>query len=162
MACKITSDQVDDEAQTKKFGCVHYKRKAKFITDCCGKIYSCRFCHDENEETHTLEREKLKELICENCGTRQQVQKICEKCGIEFGKYSCLICNLFDDVDKSQYHCEKCGICRVGGKDNFKHCDICDICISKQLEGSHKCVEKISRGNCAVCLENLHNSRIAW
>ena len=26
-----------------------------------------------------------------------------------------------DDVRKGQFHCDKCGICRVGGRDNFFH-----------------------------------------
>lgn len=94
-----------------------------FQSPCCGKIYSCRFCHDDSE-THTFNRKQLEELICTECETRQKVQINCEKCGVRFGKYTCLICNLFDDDDKSQYHCESCGICRVGGKDRFFHCEV--------------------------------------
>jgi hypothetical protein len=31
-------------------------------------------------------------------------------------------CRFFDDdVRKGQFHCAKCGICRVGGRDNFFH-----------------------------------------
>lgn len=144
------------------YGCPHYKRRVKFVSPCCGRVYYCRICHDENEQTHTFNRQKLEELICENCGTKQRVQTTCEKCGIQFGKYTCLICNLFDDVDRSQYHCDECGICRVGGRDKFFHCLKCDICLPKTLEGTHKCVEKVSHGNCAVCLENIHSSRISW
>lgn len=85
----------------------------------------------------------------------------CEKCGIRFGRYTCLICNLFDDDDKSQYHCESCGICRVGGKDRFFHCVTCNMCLPIQLQiGGHRCVENVSRSNCAVCLEDIHTSRI--
>lgn len=100
---------------------------------CCGKIYSCRFCHDD-AETHTFNRKQLVELICTECDTRQKVQVNCEKCGTRFGKYTCLICNLFDDDDKNQYHCESCGICRVGGKDRFFHCSVCNMCLPMQLK----------------------------
>ena len=26
----------------------------------------------------------------------------------------CSVCKLFDDTDKGQFHCEGCGICRLG------------------------------------------------
>lgn len=127
---------------------------------CCGKVYSCRFCHDD-AENHTFNRKQLEELICTECDTRQKVQINCEKCGVRFGKYTCLICNLFDDDDKSQYHCEFCGICRVGGKDRFFHCEVCNMCLPMQLKTEgHRCVENVSRSNCAVCLEDIHHSRI--
>lgn len=85
----------------------------------------------------------------------------CEKCGIKFGRYTCLICNLFDDDDKSQYHCDSCGICRVGGKERFFHCATCNMCLPIQLKlDGHRCVENVSRSNCAVCLEDIHTSRI--
>lgn len=127
---------------------------------CCGKIYVCRYCHDEVED-HTFNRKTVTELICTECDTRQRVQMNCEKCGIRFGRYTCLICNLFDDDDKSQYHCNSCGICRVGGKDRFFHCSTCNMCLPIQLQiDGHRCVENVSRSNCAVCLEDIHTSRI--
>ncbi|XP_015748077.1 PREDICTED: RING finger and CHY zinc finger domain-containing protein 1-like [Acropora digitifera] len=47
---------------------------------------------------------------------------------------------------------------RVGGKDNFFHCNRCDMCL--QLRDSHKCVEKSSRTDCPICYEDIHTSRI--
>lgn len=41
-----------------------------------------------------------------------QVQKTCEDCGTEFGKYFCEKCRLYDNADKGQYHCDGCGLCR--------------------------------------------------
>ncbi|CRK99585.1 CLUMA_CG012897, isoform A [Clunio marinus] len=149
-----------DNAESNEKGCMHYKRKAKFVSPCCGKVYSCRFCHDD-AESHAFNRKQLEELICTECETRQRVQTNCEKCGIRFGRYTCLICNLFDDDDKSQYHCDMCGICRVGGKDRFFHCEVCNMCLPMQLKTEgHRCVENVSRSNCAVCLEDIHHSRI--
>lgn len=49
-------------------------------------------------------------------------------------QYTCLICNLFDDEDKNQYHCDGCGICRVGGKGRFFHCEVCNMCLPLQLK----------------------------
>ncbi|XP_055906411.1 uncharacterized protein LOC129941731 [Eupeodes corollae] len=144
----------------RKVGCEHYKRRAMFVTPCCNKFYKCRYCHDENE-THHFDRKTLTELICVECNTRQKVQEQCEKCRVRFGKYTCLICNLFDDEDKNQYHCNGCGICRIGGRDNFFHCEVCNMClpIELKIEG-HRCVENISRSNCPVCLGAIHTSRI--
>lgn len=71
----------------KEYGCVHYKRRAKFVTPCCKKIYSCRYCHDENEN-HYFNRKTVSELICTECNTRQKVQANCSNpdCGVRFGK----------------------------------------------------------------------------
>uniref|UniRef100_A0A0K8VXU1 RING finger and CHY zinc finger domain-containing protein 1 n=1 Tax=Bactrocera latifrons TaxID=174628 RepID=A0A0K8VXU1_BACLA len=143
-----------------RFGCAHYKRRAMFVTPCCNKFYKCRFCHDENE-SHHFDRKTLTELICSECNTRQKVQEQCEACGMRFGKYTCLICNLFDDTDKKQYHCNGCGICRIGGAENFFHCKVCDMCLPIRLKiDGHRCVENISRSHCPVCLGDIHTSRI--
>lgn len=66
-------------------GCAHYKRRAKFVTPCCNKLYMCRYCHDEHE-THYFNRKTVTQLICTECDTRQRVQAECEKCGVRFGK----------------------------------------------------------------------------
>ena len=117
-------------------------RKSKLIclsffqTPCCNKVYTCRFCHDK-EETHTVNRKEVTELICVLCDTRQPVQATCQNCHCRFGKYTCLECNLFDDEDKNQYHCDGCGICRVGGRDRFFHCAKCNMCLPVQLQNGH-------------------------
>nr|CAD7456763.1 unnamed protein product [Timema tahoe] len=128
-------------------------------TPCCNKIYFCRFCHDENE-SHPVNRKDVTELVCTNCDTRQKVQAECEHCNLRFGKYTCLECKLFDDEEKNQYHCDGCGICRIGGRDKFFHCEKCNMCLPIKLQTGHKCVENVSRSNCPVCLEDIHTSRI--
>ncbi|CAH0774724.1 unnamed protein product [Bemisia tabaci] len=148
----------NSQSEIAKHGCTHYQRKSKFVTPCCDKVYPCRVCHDDNE-SHTLNRKEVSELICCECETRQKVQATCENCSIDFGKYTCLECRLFDDVDKKQYHCEGCGICRVGGRDNFFHCFKCNLCLPNSIKDSHKCIENVSRGDCPVCMEDLHTSR---
>ncbi|XP_058789718.1 RING finger and CHY zinc finger domain-containing protein 1 isoform X3 [Phymastichus coffea] len=156
-----SGEQADKSSEVveDKYGCEHYKRKSKFVTPCCNKVYTCRFCHDE-QEAHTVKRKEVTELICVICETRQPVQATCQKCHVRFGKYTCLECNLFDDEDKNQYHCDGCGICRLGGRDNFFHCAKCNMCLPIQLQKGHKCVENVSHANCPVCLEDIHTSRI--
>jgi hypothetical protein len=56
---------------------------------------------------------------------------------------------------KQQYHCDSCGICRGGGRDNFFHCDRCGCCYSNALQNGHRCVEKSMHQNCPVCFEVL-------
>ncbi|KAF7398726.1 hypothetical protein HZH68_007272 [Vespula germanica] len=154
-----TSTEESTATSEDDYGCEHYKRKSKFVTPCCNKVYTCRFCHDE-QETHTVNRKEVTELICVLCDTRQPVQATCQKCHCHFGKYTCLECNLFDDEDKNQYHCDGCGICRVGGRDRFFHCAKCNMCLPIQLQNGHTCVENVSHANCPVCLEDIHTSRI--
>jgi len=146
-------DKIDD------YRCKHYKRKCKFVTPCCDGLYRCRFCHDE-EQDHTLRRDDVTQVECSRCNHRQEVRETCRKCGLKFGEYFCYECKLYDDEDKQQFHCTGCGICRVGGRENYFHCDRCDMCLPNHLENKHKCVEKVSRSNCPVCMEDIHTSRI--
>lgn len=145
-------------SEKKKYGCSHYERRCAYVSPCCSKVYPCRICHDDNEK-HKINRHAVSEIICLVCDTRQPVNRNCASCGVEFGKYYCPICRLFDDKDKKQFHCDQCGICRVDGRENFFHCPTCDICLCINLKDSHKCVEKVTHANCSVCLEDLHTSR---
>uniref|UniRef100_A0A8W8N2T0 RING finger and CHY zinc finger domain-containing protein 1 n=1 Tax=Magallana gigas TaxID=29159 RepID=A0A8W8N2T0_MAGGI len=146
--------------KVEKYGCEHYKRKCALIAPCCNKTYTCRVCHDD-KENHELTRKKVMQVHCLTCKRVQQVQGSCEECGTKFGNYFCEICRLYDDEDKQQFHCDGCGLCRVGGRENFYHCDVCDVCLSISMKDNHKCIEKSSHSNCPVCLEDLHTSRIA-
>uniref|UniRef100_A0A8C6UAC6 Ring finger and CHY zinc finger domain containing 1 n=1 Tax=Neogobius melanostomus TaxID=47308 RepID=A0A8C6UAC6_9GOBI len=139
-------------------GCEHYVRFCLLKAPCCGKLYVCRLCHDA-EENHQMDRFKVKEVQCSECLTIQKAQQTCEKCSKQFGEYYCDICHLFD-TDKKQYHCLPCGICRIGPRDEYFHCNKCNLCLAQTLEGKHKCVENVSRQNCPVCMEDIHTSRI--
>jgi len=71
---------------------------------------------------HELDRKCVSDVQCALCHTVQPVAEACLACGTAFGRYTCLECRFFDDdVRKGQFHCDKCGICRVGGRDNFFH-----------------------------------------
>jgi hypothetical protein len=57
-----------------------------------------------------LDRCKVSEVVCALCDLRQPVSKECAGCGVQFGRYACLVCNFFDDdTKKLQFHCEDCG-----------------------------------------------------
>ncbi|EDO30561.1 predicted protein [Nematostella vectensis] len=141
-------------------GCEHYTRRCAFVTPCCNNIYACRICHDE-KENHQLDRKSVQSVKCLQCNNIQDVASSCEECETKFGRYFCEICRLFDDQEKGQFHCDACGICRIGGRKNFYHCPRCDICLGVGLKDSHKCVDKSARNDCPVCLEDIHTSRIS-
>ena len=42
---------------------------------------------------------------------------------------------------------------RIGGRDNFFHCDTCGLCLQLSIRETHKCVVEASRSNCPVCME---------
>jgi hypothetical protein len=108
-------------------GCSHYKRKCQLLAPCCDTFYPCRFCHDEQRDEaekdvkkrHNLDRKAVKKVKCMRCGEVQDPAKECKSCGVVMGFYFCPVCNLYDDVDKKQFHCDKCTICRVGGAEKY-------------------------------------------
>ncbi|XP_023347356.1 RING finger and CHY zinc finger domain-containing protein 1 isoform X2 [Eurytemora carolleeae] len=138
-------------------GCEHYTRNCSLVAPCCQNIYPCRVCHDE-KESHTLDRTLVEEIVCNKCDKRSGISNECYDCKTIFGeKYFCKICRLFDHKDKGQFHCEGCGICRIGHRENFKHCFTCEMCMPIGTE--HKCIAQSSRNNCPVCFESIHSSR---
>lgn len=141
-------------------GCQHYLRNCKSECSKCHKFYMCQLCHDEVED-HRMNRQLTRRMLCLNCKKPQPPRRSCRFCHEVMGDYYCSICKLWnDDPDKSIYHCDKCGICRVGsgpGIDVF-HCDKCGICLSLVVENNHRCLEEVARSNCPICLEDLFSS----
>ena len=117
----LASDLIDEE---RTLGCAHYKRNVKLQCSACARWHTCRFCHDEVED-HSLNRRETKHMLCMLCGSAQPAAEGCRECGEPAAWYYCGICKLWDnDPEKSIYHCNDCGICRLGqglGKD-FYHC----------------------------------------
>jgi uncharacterized CHY-type Zn-finger protein len=120
-------EELDTEEQEEDIlGCVHYHRNVKLECHTCKKWYTCRFCHDEVED-HSLIRRDTEHMLCMLCGHAQPAAQICRQCCEQTAQYYCEICKLWDnDSNKSIYHCNDCGICRIGqglGKDFF-HCQV--------------------------------------
>ena len=114
------------EEVVSALGCEHYKRNIKLQCSACNKWYTCRFCHDAVED-HMLNRRETKNMLCMLCGCAQAASDACALCSKRGAWYYCDVCKLWDDdPEKSIYHCNDCGICRVGkglGKDFF-HCKV--------------------------------------
>lgn len=116
----------DEHEIITELGCSHYKRNVKVQCAACEKWYPCRLCHDEAEE-HVLPRKLTKHMLCMLCSHPQKASDTCTKCGESAASYYCSICKLWsDDVDKHIYHCDECGICRVGHglEKDFFHCKV--------------------------------------
>lgn len=117
------------EEVSKALGCEHYKRNIKLQCSACNRWYTCRFCHDAVED-HMLNRRETKNMLCMLCGCAQPASEECALCSERGAWYYCDVCKLWDDDNqKSIYHCNDCGICRVGqglGKDFF-HCKVIEI-----------------------------------
>ena len=143
-------------------GCRHYVRNCKLKAECCGVFFTCRLCHDEDGKcSSTFERKKSKRILCMSCLHVQPIGNKCEHCGIAFGKYYCGVCKLFDSTPgKSIYHCDKCGICRLGkglGIDNI-HCDECKACLTRETYGNHNCLHLYVLGTCPICNDHLYTN----
>ncbi|KAH7133309.1 hypothetical protein B0J13DRAFT_597822 [Dactylonectria estremocensis] len=141
-------------------GCQHYERNVKLQCFTCKKWYTCRFCHDANED-HNLVRRETRNMLCMICATPQKASNACVGCGETAAHYYCNICKLWENrQSKSIYHCNDCGICRRGmglGKDFF-HCKTCSACISTSIETSHKCIERSTDCDCPICGEYMFTS----
>ncbi|KAM7208683.1 putative RING finger protein C2F3.16 [Naviculisporaceae sp. PSN 640] len=136
--------EVDDSGEPA-LGCEHYRRNVKLQCATCEKWYTCRFCHDAVED-HTLPRKETKNMLCMLCGCPQKASDTCVKCNESAAQYYCGVCKLWnDDPNKPIYHCNDCGLCRVGqglGKDFF-HC---------------KCIERSIDCDCPICGEYMFSS----
>ena len=148
------------EAEPLQLGCKHYKRNVKMQCSTCRRWYTCRLCHDDVED-HPLPRADTKNMLCMLCNTPQAASQTCKMCGNQAACYYCAVCKLWNnDPEKAIYHCDDCGICRLGqglGKDFF-HCKTCVVCMSIAAESTHRCIEQSTKCDCPICGEYLFTS----
>jgi len=139
------------------WGCEHYPRRCSVKLGCCDEWFTCRLCHDA-ESDHVCDRKSIQEVKCMSCNTVQPVAAECRNCKISFARYFCEICRLYDDSPgKPLYHCDKCGICRVGL--NNYHCDKCNACVAEgSNKGQHRCVNNALDVCCPCCQRYLYDS----
>ncbi|KAL7545336.1 hypothetical protein ACHAWF_008691 [Thalassiosira exigua] len=153
-----------------RYGCPHYARSCKLRHPTSGRLYTCRLCCEQTREMATkdkdspLDRYEVKEVLCMRCGALQPagdhcVNPECQSAGKPFARYTCNICNFYDDsANKSIYHCPFCNVCRSGqglGID-YRHCMRCNACVS--LSDEHHCIPQRLQGNCPICHETMFES----
>ncbi|KAF9975524.1 hypothetical protein BGZ73_000828 [Actinomortierella ambigua] len=146
--------------EEKIMGCKHYSRGCKLKANCCGKWFNCRFCHDDACD-HAIVRTDTKFMLCMHCKSIQPAAQNCKDCHKQMARYYCNVCKLWDDdPKKSIYHCDDCGICRIGrglGEDYF-HCKKCNVCMAIVLQNNHKCIERNLECDCPICGEYMFTS----
>ncbi|KAG0294683.1 hypothetical protein BGZ96_000708 [Linnemannia gamsii] len=146
--------------EQNQLGCKHYRRGCKLKANCCGRWFNCRFCHDDATD-HTIVRSETKMMLCMHCQTIQEAAQDCTSCKARMAVYYCDTCKLWDDDPKKHiYHCDDCGICRIGqglGRDYF-HCKKCNVCMNIQLQDNHKCIERNLECDCPICGEYMFTS----
>jgi hypothetical protein len=135
-----------------------------------GKLYTCRLCCEQSREMATqdkdspLDRYEVKEILCMRCNALQPasdkcINPECESREKPFARYTCRICNFYDDTpNKAIYHCPFCNVCRSGqglGID-YRHCMRCNACVS--LTDEHHCIPQRLQGNCPICHESMFES----
>ncbi|KNC74650.1 hypothetical protein SARC_12810 [Sphaeroforma arctica JP610] len=159
---KLSSTTPSTEVVGKVMGCKHYARACKIQAPCCKEWYTCRLCHDESND-HKMNRHEVTNMYCMYCNREQEAAKSCKfaDCGMVLANYHCGTCNLWDDdATKKIYHCDDCGLCRIGeglGKDFF-HCNKCNVCMAVSLKGKHKCIERNLESDCPICSEFMFTS----
>lgn len=155
------SNVIDPDTGEPMLGCEHYPRNCKIRAACCDIWVVCRLCHEDPSMDHAIDRFATKEVMCMKCRHVQEVSEKCSACGIRFARYFCPKCKFYDNTPgKDIYHCDKCGICRVGkgiGFDNF-HCDRCNACVSMEYSKNHRCLKRSLDADCPICGQYLFTS----
>lgn len=151
-------------------GCAHYARKCLIRAPCCTTFFPCRLCHADVARPpkldHEIDRKAIDEMVCMIClkaGRGAGVQPVaaaCQDCKAPMARYYCGVCHLFDDdASHSIFHCDGCGICRRGLREEFKHCTTCSCCMTISAFADHKCVEDATKRDCAICLSDMFSGR---
>ncbi|KAI3649527.1 hypothetical protein MP228_005159 [Amoeboaphelidium protococcarum] len=151
------------DESVRLLGCKHYQRSCKLQAACCGKFYTCRLCHDEQETDHQINRHATVNMMCMLCKVVQPAAQQCANppCQATMARYYCDVCKFWNnDPNQSIYHCDKCGLCRIGrglGIDYF-HCDKCNVCLAMNLKDNHRCIERNLDQNCPICEDYMFTS----
>ncbi|WIA44124.1 hypothetical protein OEZ86_010466 [Tetradesmus obliquus] len=117
---------------------------------------SSLFPSPQATHTHRLPRQQLQTVSCNHCRTKQPLYcgDTCLTCGTLFAAYFCTECGIAnDDVPcEGYFHCGSCGICRVGRRDEFRHCDGCGCCLRRKVMREHACRHNCLEAACPICL----------
>ena len=135
--------------------CPHMENDFKIKCQKCEKIYSCTFCHDEDEDHKLIYKEA--HIICCYCNIEQNFTDYCIGCEEKLKvKYVCKKCIIFDNSQKYKYHCNNCNKCHDIIKSKLNECIKCKICYTKK--NKHICFN--IEDDCPICLDKLKNNTI--
>lgn len=104
--------------------CPHYQASCLMQCNVCSAFVPCRLCHPE------MDRFRVAKLRCLACDAVVDPAATCSSCHARFATHACTKCSLYDSTpDKQIFHCDECGICRIGTRDTTHHCNRCNMCI---------------------------------
>lgn len=107
--------------------CRHFARRVALVAPCCRTVVCCHIGHDQSGVCPTpLIPPTVNEVVCLACRQRQPVAAQCRACGVRFADRVCVECRLFYTGDG--FHCDRCGVCRQGLREDFRHCERRDDC----------------------------------
>ncbi|GFR42314.1 hypothetical protein Agub_g3221 [Astrephomene gubernaculifera] len=143
--------------------CNHYSRGCLLLAPCCDdEAFACHVCHDEDAPCGSkLDRRSIQRLRCLKCShdNPNTWMGYCVYCGADYGrKHACTVCHVYSH-DKDMWHCDKCGICRLGEREQYRHCDTCDACLPTTHFATHTCAPNAMHRECLLCRGYLFTSR---
>lgn len=151
----------------ESIGCQHYVRGCLVRCEECERerpndpnnYFGCRLCHDALDLGHDFARYETSIIKCRFCEKIGLMGQNCFHCQQQLASYYCpkcrLLCGTGED-SKPNYHCDRCGFCRVGYLEDSEHCDACCKCFHKGKLKGHNCQREL--GNCVVCMGSLENT----
>eukprot|EP01056_Protomagalhaensia_sp_Gyna25_P005501 Protomagalhaensia_sp_Gyna_25__5500@NODE_733_length_2736_cov_53_536522_g572_i0_p1_GENE_NODE_733_length_2736_cov_53_536522_g572_i0NODE_733_length_2736_cov_53_536522_g572_i0_p1_ORF_typecomplete_len225_score7_48zfRING_2/PF13639_6/2_3e11zfCHY/PF05495_12/1_5e09zfC3HC4/PF00097_25/3_7e03zfC3HC4/PF00097_25/8e03zfC3HC4/PF00097_25/1_6e02zfC3HC4/PF00097_25/5e02zfC3HC4/PF00097_25/2_4e08zfC3HC4_2/PF13923_6/74zfC3HC4_2/PF13923_6/7_6e08zfRING_UBOX/PF13445_6/4_2e03zfRING_UBOX/PF13445_6/1_8e03zfRING_UBOX/PF13445_ len=151
--------------------CSHYGTPNDLFFVCCNQWHPCLRCHREvcdkgleeglnvSECASYIEEEtRPVTMRCTACQLEQPVAARCLGCD-NSPHYYCSGCYIWDNTMRDIFHCEACGICRVGHRSRVFHCDGCGTCLDKVMQNKHRCLKDGMKADCAICLDPLFQSK---
>lgn len=152
--------------------CTHYTRWMHSVDLQHAWVYPCKRCYLHVQDARDA-APLFTHMKCDFCLCIQPAQSACAnpEC-THHGRchrYFCATCNLWEHAPARAaliFHCDKCGICRVGDASSYRHCDRCEMCVptrthptTGETRDAHWCVGGRSAENsCPVCYEGLSDS----
>jgi RING finger/CHY zinc finger protein 1 len=164
--------------------CKHYSHWMFSIDTLTKKPTKCRICFEESTGKQ-FDRFSVCQMKCSFCYCVQPVNSSCinPDCTMykKKHKYYCNICHLWENKPQKEYqkyhdgtssfvkpiyHCQSCGVCRIGNSHFYRHCEKCNMCIptrrnilnSKKTSDNHSCWGIIHENPCPICYSDIFQS----
>lgn len=146
--------------------CPHYERWMHSVHPATGAVVPCARC--VADEDPTFDRFSVSQMVCAFCACAQPLADACAnpECTARGRRHRCFCaqCRLWQhDPYADVFHCDACGMCRVGHRCQYRHCEDCGMCVptryhpqTETTADAHCCTGGRATDNtCPVCYEGL-------